>query len=564
MKMKMKRLSEVFWTTSPNLFFFSIILSVVVGLSYSLLIPFILYSVDSDYSVYLKDVSQEYDFTSSPISGLAFIYFVAIFSIVFFKTLSMIFSSIIGSKATVKNRVEMCRKINALPISTLERLGQAKLINLLNYDIPRVTAAALNLPTIWVSSITILGVLGYLLYINLSVFIFVVASLVVAIITYQIPLALGSMFLDKQRSQVDIMQSGCRGLILGAKELKLDSHKFEAYLEQEISNPENAGRKHYIKGISLIHLGENYGDILSMIVVGVVVFHLPYIYAINQTEIFATVMALLYLTGPVSMILGSMGAVEMGNVSLRKINDFYLAADDDLSNSGVDLQPWDTLELSNVSFHYPGKENSFSLRSIYLTLKKGQITFIVGGNGSGKSTLSKVLSTHYSLSVGDISFGNQSISSLNKNSVRNAISAIYTDFYLFPRLYHAFDADKANKILEKLELDQKVSISDGQFSTTELSDGQRKRLALLSLLLEDRPICIFDEWAADQDPRFKEFFYYTILPELRAQNKLIIVISHDDRYFSVADQVVVMEEGSIREVLVHNTMGQEFKSIASG
>ena len=149
------------------------------------------------------------------------------------------------------------------------------------------------------------------------------------------------------------------------------------------------------------------------------------------------------------------------------------------------------------------------------------------------------------MSVGDIRFGDQSISRLDKSSVRSAISAIYTDFYLFPRLYHAFDAEKANDILKKLELDQKVAISDGQFSTTDLSDGQRKRLALLSLLLQDRPICIFDEWAADQDPRFKEVFYYTILPELRAQNKLVIVISHDDRYFSVADQVVVMEEGTI-------------------
>lgn len=562
--MKMKRLSEVFWSTSPNLFFFSIILSVVVGLSYSLLIPFVLYSIDSDYSIYLNDVNKEYSFSSSPISNLALIYFIAIFSIVFFKTLSMIISSIIGSKATVKNRVEMCKKINSLPIATLEGVGQAKLINLLNFDVPRVTAAALNLPTIWVSSITIVGVLGYLLYINVSVFLFVIISLVVAIITYQLPLALGSVFLDKQRSQVDIMQSGCRGLILGAKELKLDSKKFEAYLDQEISKPEKTGRQHYIKGISLIHLGENYGDILSMIVVGVVVFHLPYIYNINQTEIFATVMALLYLTGPVSMILGAMGPVEMGNVSLRKINEFYREANDDVLSDGVKLQHWDTIELDNVGFHYPGKENSFSLHSVSLILKKGQVTFIVGGNGSGKSTLSKVISTHYSLSVGDIRFGDQSISRLDKSSVRSAISAIYTDFYLFPRLYHAFDAEKANDILKKLELDQKVAISDGQFSTTDLSDGQRKRLALLSLLLQDRPICIFDEWAADQDPRFKEVFYYTILPELRAQNKLVIVISHDDRYFSVADQVVVMEEGSIREVLLHNSVEQEFKSIALG
>ncbi|MCB1035646.1 MAG: cyclic peptide export ABC transporter, partial [Acidobacteria bacterium] len=74
---------------------------------------------------------------------------------------------------------------------------------------------------------------------------------------------------------------------------------------------------------------------------------------------------------------------------------------------------------------------------------------------------------------------------------------------------------------------------------------QRKRLALVTALLEDRPVYLFDEWAADQDPEFKEVFYHQLLPELKARGKTAIVISHDDRYYDVADRVVKLDTGRV-------------------
>lgn len=547
--MRIRKLSEVFWSVAPNLFFFSLVLSAIVGLSYAMLIPFLLYSADSDYNFYLRNLDVSYEFFSSATAKLALIYFGAILSIVLFKTITMVISTFIGAMATVKIRVEMCRRIHELPITTIEKVGHAKLINLINIDIPRLTNAALNLPTIWVSIVTILGVLGYLLYINVSMFLFVLVTLVVAIVTYQLPLSLGSKYLTRFRSETDKMQAGCRGLILGAKELKLDEPKFQEYLKQEIIEPEKVGKKSYIKGMSFIHLGENYGDIIAMIVVGIAVFHLPYIYDINQVEIFATVMALLYLTGPVGMILGSMGAVEMGNISLRKINDFYEHSKDESIHASNILEPdWSELHVQDVEFKYPDSEDRFSVGPASFTLKRGQINFIVGGNGSGKSTISKVISTHYALNNGDIKFDSQSIKELELNSVRESISAIYTDFYVFPSLYKDVDDSKVNEALRYLKLDQKVKWENNRFSTTSLSDGQKKRLALVSALMDDRSICIFDEWAADQDPQFKEFFYKTTLLELKRKNKLVIVISHDDRYFDFADQVITMENGKVRKI----------------
>jgi putative ATP-binding cassette transporter len=88
-------------------------------------------------------------------------------------------------------------------------------------------------------------------------------------------------------------------------------------------------------------------------------------------------------------------------------------------------------------------------------------------------------------------------------------------------------------------------VRDGVLSTVDLSQGQRKRLALMTAYLEDRPIYLFDEWAADQDPVFKEVFYLALLPELKARGKTVIVISHDDHYFHVADRILKLDYGKI-------------------
>ena len=99
--------------------------------------------------------------------------------------------------------------------------------------------------------------------------------------------------------------------------------------------------------------------------------------------------------------------------------------------------------------------------------------------------------------------------------------------------------------MRQLQLDHKVEITDGKLSTTDLSQGQRKRLALLTAYLENRPIYVFDEWAADQDPLFKQVFYYKLLQDLKESGKTVIVISHDDRYYDVADRIIKLEYGQL-------------------
>ena len=183
-----------------------------------------------------------------------------------------------------------------------------------------------------------------------------------------------------------------------------------------------------------------------------------------------------------------------------------------------------------------------------LALRPAEVVFVVGGNGSGKTTLAKLLVGLYEPEDGDVVLDGKVVSQAERESYRQLFSAVFSDFHIFDAAL-GLDADdgdaRASELLEALALSHKVRIDSGVFSTTKLSTGQQKRLALLIACLEDRPICVFDEWAKDQDPSYKDVFYTEILPSLRARGKCVLVITHDDRYFHLADRCLKLEYGRL-------------------
>jgi putative ATP-binding cassette transporter len=235
-------------------------------------------------------------------------------------------------------------------------------------------------------------------------------------------------------------------------------------------------------------------------------------------------------------------------VSLRRIRVLFDSLSEEaLTREVTKVANWTALHFVGVSYEHRESDGaSFRVGPIDLQITRGQITFIVGGNGSGKSTLSKLITLHYLPESGAIRFGDTLVNEITRESCRQQISAVYSDYYLFDRLHGIVGDDiqaRAGAYLRLLRLDHKVSIRAGCFSTLDLSTGQRKRLALLVAFLEDKELYLFDEWAADQDPEFKAVFYNQILPDLKARNKAVVVISHDDKYFHIADQILTMTEG---------------------
>ncbi len=185
-----------------------------------------------------------------------------------------------------------------------------------------------------------------------------------------------------------------------------------------------------------------------------------------------------------------------------------------------------------------------------LDLHPGEVIFIVGGNGSGKTTLAKLLCGLYVPDDGEVAWDRQPVTDINCEAYRQLFSAVFADCYLFETLLGVCEAtpdDRLQDYLTQLQLDHKVTVQAGVLSTTALSQGQRKRLVLLSAYLEDRPIYIFDEWAADQDPHFRAVFYTQLVPELQAAGKTVVVITHDTRYYHLADRLLQLDDGKLIE-----------------
>lgn len=549
------KLTDLFWVVSPNLFFLSFILNLTTGFLYSLLIPFVMYAISSDTMVEMSPIPRQFNFFESPTSQMASVFLLVCISIIAMRTFSMTVSMYLSGKASSLHRLTLYKKIHSLSILQLEKIGHSNLINLIHVDVSRTTNAAMTIPIVFSACITILGTLAYLIYLDIRIFTFVLLALIFSVMTYQLPSFFSMRYFKRYRTACDDAQKGFMDLVMGAKELKLNDRMAQSFFDEAIVRPENEIITTHLKGNFLFVLAENYGSLISFLVIAVVVFHLPYIYDLQPAELFGIVMVLLYLTGPVGLILSAMGEIKLGKISLANIKKYYPLLDAEKNiKADEPLNPnWDVIKVKHLSFNYSAEHFNFSISDICFEILPGEIVFITGSNGSGKSTLSKCLSLHYTPTSGGIYFGDQLLTEKNLKAARGSISAIYADFYLFDKIYSCNITEKRETIdhyLNLLELKGKVSIEDdGTFSTTKLSSGQRKRLALLVLLLEDREICIFDEWAADQDPYFKKVFYHDVLQYLKRKNKFIIVISHDDRHFGSADKMLVLDNGKLKEVI---------------
>lgn len=566
---------------APNRVFFSILLGAFSGVIYSLLIPLLTGALQpGDAGLRVSSSTTVHLFSLEVANApIALLFLLACTSIVLCRTLSQITLSRVAMNAASDLRIKLYERIANASIVTLERTGSARLVTIINVDVPRIVMGAQVLPELLVSSITLIGMLGFLLYLNVGVFWFVLKCIFFGAVTYEIPIILGRRFFVRAGRSSDELQKSIDGLIRGMKELKLNDAKRRAYFEADLMANESALLSAQKAGNTVMNLATNYGDMISFFAIGAIAFIFVNYHSISSQELVGVIMALLYITAPIAVVLHMLPQLSIAQVSFRRVTTLLSELPDEGAQPSSEAQPWNSLKLKQVSFQHLATDDTpgFQIGPFDLEFKKGEVTFIVGGNGSGKSTLCKLITLHYSASAGQIYFGDHLITAETINTYRQNISAIYSDYYLFDRILgKQVEQDQVEHYLRVLKLDSKVSYKDGKFSTLSLSDGQRRRMALIAAFIEDKHLYLFDEWAADQDPNFKEAFYHEILPSLRARGKAVIVITHDDRYFHVADKVITMSDGAITDVkqqsirpknndcLETETMGQPGEKIGKG
>jgi putative ATP-binding cassette transporter len=468
---------------------------------------------------------------------------------------SEVLLSRLGQATLYDLRVKLSRKILNAPLRQLEELGAHRLLTSLTDDIPVITNALLNIPLICINLAVVLGGLAYLGWLSPVMLLAVLFFMAVGIASYQLPVLKAMRYFRSARENADALMKAFRALTQGTKELKLHARRREAFLEQSLQAAADSMRRNNVQGMMVHTAAASWGQVLVFVVVGLTLFVLPSLRPTNTQMLTGYTLVLLYLMTPLQVLMNALPALSRASVAIKKVEALGLslkseraAAPDAAAAEPEPGESWETLELVGVTHSYrrEGEENNFTLGPVDLTITRGELAFLVGGNGSGKTTLAKLLVGLYMPEGGEIRVDGVPLKEENLESYRQHFSVVFSDFYLFENLHgmEALDAE-AEQHLKRLQLDHKVKVQDGVLSTTDLSQGQRKRLALLTAYLEGRPVYLFDEWAADQDPMFKEVFYYQLLPELKAKGRTVIVISHDDRYYHVGDRIIKMDSGKI-------------------
>lgn len=459
-----------------------------------------------------------------------------------------------GQTAARDLRMELSRRMMSAPLRLLQQLGAPKLMANLTEDIGVLVDAFQIIPHMCINISWVLGCLAYLGWLSWSLFVLVVIVIILGVLVHRLIILKAIKPLQLAREQDDALYAHFRGLIQGIKEIKLHHHRRDAFLVDMLYPTAEACRRGNIAAMTLFILAAALGTAFLYFLIGIILFEAIQWEGVTLEITTGYTLTVLYMMSPLTGIINELPTLGRASVALDKINRVRRELAEQLENTSdasakASMCP-ELLEFVEVTHCYKreGDERDFTLGPLNLALQPGELVFVTGGNGSGKSTFGLLLVGLYRPEEGKVRLNGEVICDANRENYRQQFSVVFSDFYLFESLLGLVDDnldDKARIYLTRLQLDHKVRVEGGVFSTVELSQGQRKRLALVTAYLEDRPFYVFDEWAADQDPLFKEFFYTTILTDLKARGKTVIVITHDDHYFHLADRCIRLENGQI-------------------
>ncbi|MPB47633.1 multidrug ABC transporter permease/ATP-binding protein [Campylobacter lari] len=481
-------------------------------------------------------------------NSIIIVYFMLLL-LVFFASSSFVeFSlSIFGQNFIFKMQRRIVKQILDTNILSILNTTKAKILASLNNDVRSISFGLLKLPEFIQSSVLIICTSAYIAYLSLEIFFLCLVWIICVFLVDNFLMSKVYFYFKNARENDDALQKNYQNILQGHKELTLNPLRAKYYYENEFEKNALKKKKSSTMGNILHILSNNWSNSAMLALVGVE-FYMALNYKFASMQSATTIaLSILFLRAPLGAMIGSFPTLMMAKIALDKILNLNLENYTHEFKIGQSSKAWQKLYFKNVSFAYNEK---FALKPINLELKKGECVFLIGKNGSGKSTFSMILAGLFTDFKGDIFLDNEKITKKNIYEYRSLVSAIFSDFHLFE---HILEDDKFSKEdlaywLEILELNEKVEFIENTFNTIKLSAGQKKRLAMLNALLEKRDILILDEWAADQDPMFRKFFYTKLLPLLKQKGITIFAITHDDVYFDMADRILLAQNGQICEL----------------
>lgn len=453
-------------------------------------------------------------------------------------------------------RLRILSKLVRTDLLTLERLGRADVHAAMVRDTQTISQSAGLIVMAVQSSILIVFAMLYLLILSRTAFFLAVGFVVAATVYHRQRIAGLEAELKRANDLETVMIERVGEVLSGFKEVKMSPARRDDLTQAVESSSAEAAQ---VKAATGASAANEYvvAQALIYILLGVMVFITPIFSHIEPSVVTKITTVILFIVGPLGMMMQSLPALARSNAAAAAILDLDArlaqgageGAAETAQAQGPVLPPMESIALHHARFVHEDAQaqSSFILGPVNVVIERGQIVFINGGNGSGKSTLVKMLLGLYPLHEGTLRLNGRPVDSGELSAYREQFSAIFSDFQLFRTLYGLQNPDrmKCTELLELFELAAKVRLNGNRFDTVDLSSGQRKRLALVAALLEDRPVIVLDEWAADQDPEFRRKFYRELLPLLKQQGKTIIAVTHDDNYYDVADRRITLSEGRV-------------------
>lgn len=460
----------------------------------------------------------------------------------------------LGHRFVYRLRRSLVRRVLDTDIERLEQIGGARILASLSSDIRNITIAFVYMPELVYGLILSIAAFSYLAWLSPALFGITAAWLGLTLLVGWIFVGKVNRHIRLLREAEDHLYQDYQAIIDGRKELALNRDRARRLYDEEFDRDARAYRENVTRADIFNGLAGNWANCMVLGSIGIVFFCASGL-GWASGEVAATfALTVLFLRAPMVATVAALPSLLAARISLDKLETLELAPETQAIEPTDSLGDWQCLQLVGVEYRYPGEsdEAGFDVGPIDLELRRGELVFLVGGNGSGKSTLARLLTGLHRPAAGEIRLDGRAVQAHQWQSYRQLFASVFTDFHLFARLLGPAGGEVSETLvgnwLERLRLRHKVRFAEGRLADTRFSQGQRKRLALLLAMLEDRDILILDEWAADQDPLFRRLFYRELLPQLKAAGKTIIAITHDDHYFDQADRLLKMDGGRLLEL----------------
>jgi putative ATP-binding cassette transporter len=492
---------------------------------------------------------------------MSFFFMLAVYVFTYTSRSIKLQSLVITRNITADLNRTIVRSVFLSDYQTFEKEKKSSLFMILGEDLNQISVFANNLVTFYTNILTVFIIMAYMLSMNvIAVLILLGVLLFILSIHYYMGVKSAVYFRQSAKVRSKYMEK-LLGVINGFKELSIHGLKRDRYrgeVEKLSAEYTAINQTAYAKYINRVTVS----DMSFIVSIGFSCFLLPMLFSMERQSLVSYILSALFLWGPINMIIKAIPELVSIRTALKRIRD-YIGADkpftphlqETVSENQQPADPYfsrevDVLEASELYFEYKANQHSdeqYYIGPLDFHARAGEITFIIGGNGSGKTTFAKLLCGLYAPQQGGIAIDGRE---MDGKELGEYFSVIFSDFHLFRKVYseRKTSSSEQQRLLSMMKLDEKVSFADEEFNTIELSRGQSKRLALIQCLMENRPVFLFDECAADQDPDFKSFFYLELLPEIKRRGKILIVITHDDSYFDVADRIYKMETGKLRVI----------------